>query len=205
MAKKRARSEAEELAALCAESRSTLTRAGRALHDDVGPQLAGAGILLSLVRSDFPKAALEVQEALSALDQAMERVRALSQELNPSPVDRLGLRNALLRLAEEDPRVEVTYSATAKPPREVASVLYETAAAAIRAAANAGAERIQVGVTGGAGLRLRVADDGRAAGRTRALAVTTKLAEAAGLAVTISTIKSTIVSISYAVRSSVGR
>ncbi len=205
MAKKRAPNEAEELAALCAQAQATLARAGRSLHDNVGPQLAGAGMLLSLVKSDFPKATPAVDDILAALDQAMVHVRALSQELNASPVDRLGLQHALRRFSTQDPRVEVTFSATAKPSREVASVLYEAAAAAIRAALNAGAKRVRVRVTGSAGMRVRVADDGRVAGRLRALAITTKLAQAAGATVTISTIKSTIVSISYGVRRSAGR
>ena len=200
MAKKHAPSEAEELAALCAQA-----RAGRSLHDNVGPQLAGAGMLLSLVKSDFPKAAPAVDDILTALDQAMVHVRALSQELNASPVDRLGMQHALRRFSNQDPRVDVTFSATAKPTREVASVLYEAAAAAIQAALNAGAERVQVSVTGSAGMRVRVSDNGRLAGRVRSLAIATKLAEAAGATVTISTIKSTIVSISYAVRRSAGR
>lgn len=95
----------DPLATLCAAAQATLARAGRRLHDDIGPQLAGAGILLSLVKSDHPKAAPAVQEVLSALDQAMESVRALSQELNASPVDRLGLRHALQRFSEQDPRI----------------------------------------------------------------------------------------------------
>lgn len=205
MAQKRVQSEAEELAALCADAQATLARAGRSLHDNVGPQLAGAGLLLSLVKSDFPKAGPAVQEVMTALDQAMEHVRALSQELNASPVDRLGLQHALRRFSTQDPRVEIAYSATATLSREAASAVYEAAAAAIRAAGDAGAKQIHVGVSGTAGVRVRVADDGRVAGRVRALAVATKLARTAGVTVTISTIKSTIVSISYAVRRSAGR
>src|SRR6187399_287792 len=99
-------SETEQLAALCAKAQASLARAGRSLHGDVGPQLAGAGLLLSLVKNDHPKAAPAVDEVLSALDTAMESVRALSQELNASPVDRLGLRHALQRFAERDAGVE---------------------------------------------------------------------------------------------------
>jgi signal transduction histidine kinase len=197
-------SETEQLAALCANTQATLARAGRALHDDVGPQLAGAGLLLSLVRNDFPKAASAVQDVLSALNKAMESVRALSQELNASPVDRLGLRHALQRFAENDPRVHVTYSATAMLSREAASALYEAAAAAIRTAADAGAKRVLVRVTGSAGMRVKIADDGRTAGRARALAVPLRLATASGLVVTVTTIKSTIVHISHAVRRTTG-
>jgi signal transduction histidine kinase len=197
--------EIDELATLCAASLATLARAGRTLHDDVGPELAGAGILLSLVKTDFPKAAPAVQEVLSALDKAMESVRALSQELNESPVDRIGLHRALLRFPEHDPRVEVAYSATATLSREAASAIYQIAAAAIRAAADSGAKRIRVSVTGSAGMRVRVTDDGRIAGRTRSLAVSKRLAETAGLTVAVTMGKSTIVLISHAVRRSAGR
>lgn len=162
-------------------------------------------MLLSLVKSDHPKAALAVQDVLSALGKAMESVRELSQELNASPVDRLGLRHALLRFSERDPRVSVDYSATAPMSRETASALYEATAAAIRAAQDAGAEDIRVSVTGSAGVRVRIADDGRTSRRKTTLAVPLKLAEAAGLAVAITTIKGTIVSISHAVRRSAGR
>jgi signal transduction histidine kinase len=195
--------EIDDLARLCATAQATLARAGRRLHDDIGPQLAGAGLLLSLVKSDHPKAAPAVQEVLSALDQAMESVRALSQELNASPVDRLGLRHALQRFSEQDARVEVIYSTTAALSRETASALYGAAAAAIGAATDAGASRIKVGVAGAG--KIRIIDDGRAAGRKRALAVPIKLAEASGLTVALTTGKSTIVSISHAVRRSAGR
>jgi len=205
MAKKRAPNEAEELAGLCANAHATLARAGRNLHDDVGPQLAGAGLLLSLVKADFPKAAPAIQEVLSALDGAMESVRALSQQLNASPVDRLGLRHALTRFADQNPAVELTYSATAVLSRETAAALYDLSAAAIRAAVNSEAERVRVNVTGTAGIRIRITDDGRSSGRTRALAVPVRLAQAAGLAIELSTGKSTIVSVSYAVRRSAGR
>ncbi|MEO5922905.1 MAG: histidine kinase [Bryobacteraceae bacterium] len=205
MAKQSAGSETEELAALCAKAHATLARAGRSLHDDVGPQLAGSGLLLSLVKSDFPKAAPAVEDVLVALNKAMESVRALSQELNASPVDRLGLRHALTRFSERDPRIEITYTATTTLSREAASAVYEAAAAAIRAAQDAEAKQIRVHVTGTAGISIRITDNGRAAGRKRALAVPLRLAQAAGIAITVTTGKSTIVAVSHALRRSTGR
>ncbi len=199
MAKKRGE-ETEELAALCAKAQASLARAGRRLHDDVGPQLVGAGLLLSIVKSDFPKAAPAVDDVMAALNTGMESVRALSQELNASPVDRVGLKHALSRFP-----VELAYDTTVTLSREVASSLYEAAAAAIRAALDAKAKRIHVDVTGKAGVRIRITDDGRATGRAKALAVPTLLAEAAGLGVAVTTGKSTIVSVSHAVRRTTGR
>ena len=63
-----------------------IERAGRILHDDVGSLLTASGLRLQLVKMDFPDAAAQVDEVLAILDDAMERLRALSQELAPSPV-----------------------------------------------------------------------------------------------------------------------
>lgn len=201
MAQKRAvrrtPSEAEQLAALCAEARADLANAGRALHDDIGPLLAGAGLLLS---GDVHNPA--VRDALEALDRAMECVRALSQKLNPSTVDRLGLEKALWRLAGETPGVHVFYEAAAGWPREAASAVFATIEAAVAAAIAAGAREVTVRVTGSARLSVRVEDDGRVSGRKKALAVPLALARAAGLATAHTTKRSTIVSITYAHRRS---
>ncbi|MGA3189396.1 MAG: histidine kinase [Bryobacteraceae bacterium] len=62
-----------------------LRRAGKTLHDDVAPLLIGAGLQLQLLRMDHPETAARVTEILATLDDAMERVRALSQQLAPSP------------------------------------------------------------------------------------------------------------------------
>jgi len=125
------RNEADELAALCAQARAELTKAGQAMHDDVGPLLTSAGFRLQLARMDVPEAATAINEALQILDQAMDQVRALSQKLNPSPAHRGGLKHALLQLAELDGTVTVVYSATAKVPVEIAAALYEAASAAV--------------------------------------------------------------------------
>jgi signal transduction histidine kinase len=63
----------------------TLRIAGQTLHDDVAPLLTGAGFQLQLLRMDHPETAAQVNEVLSVLDDAMERVRRLSQQLAPSP------------------------------------------------------------------------------------------------------------------------
>ena len=60
-----------------------LRRAGKTLHDDVGPLLAAAGLRLQLLRMDHPVAAHQVNELLATLEDAMDRIRALSQELSP--------------------------------------------------------------------------------------------------------------------------
>ena len=59
--------------------------AGKTLHDDVAPLLAGAGLQLQLLRMDHPEAAAQITETLAVLEDAMDRVRKLSQQLAPSP------------------------------------------------------------------------------------------------------------------------
>ncbi len=67
------------------ELRNQLRRAGKSLHDDVAPLLAGAGLQLQILRMDHPETAPQVAEILATLEGAMDRVRVLSQELAPSP------------------------------------------------------------------------------------------------------------------------
>ena len=55
----------------------------------------------------------------------------------------MGLHNALLELQQQHPEVDVTYSATAKLSRPVASAIYDAALQAVRAALSAKAERNQ--------------------------------------------------------------
>jgi signal transduction histidine kinase len=60
---------------------SKLERAGKILHDDVGPLLSAAGLRLQLIKMDFPETADRVREVTQVLDDAIDRVRAVSQEL----------------------------------------------------------------------------------------------------------------------------
>jgi signal transduction histidine kinase len=62
-----------------------LREAGKSLHDDVAPLLAGAGLQLQILRMDHPETAPQVTEILATLESAMDRVRELSQQLSPSP------------------------------------------------------------------------------------------------------------------------
>ncbi len=62
-----------------------IERAGKILHDEIGPLLSAAGLRLQLIKMDFPQTEDRVREVTEALDQAIDRVRALSQELRPFP------------------------------------------------------------------------------------------------------------------------
>lgn len=66
-------------------SATKIERAGRALHDEIGPLLSAAGLRLQLLRMDFPETSDRVREVTESLDGVIDRVRALGQELRPSP------------------------------------------------------------------------------------------------------------------------
>ena len=74
----------------------------RFLHDSVGQTLTALGLRLDLVRMDLdevaPETAKRVVEIQEIIGEMMERVREYSYELNPSTVERAGLRPALDRL-----------------------------------------------------------------------------------------------------------
>jgi signal transduction histidine kinase len=67
------------------ELQARIKRAGQTLHDDVAPLLTGAGLQLQLLRMDHPESAQQIDLVARILDDAMERVRQLSQQLAPSP------------------------------------------------------------------------------------------------------------------------
>jgi signal transduction histidine kinase len=58
-----------------------LQRAGKLLHDEIGPLLSAAGLRLQLIKMDFPETAGMVQEVTETLDAAIDRVRDVSREL----------------------------------------------------------------------------------------------------------------------------
>ena len=67
------------------ELKDQITHAGQTLHDDIAPLLVGAGLQLQILRMDYPELNSQVGEILTTLEDAMDRIRALSQELAPSP------------------------------------------------------------------------------------------------------------------------
>jgi signal transduction histidine kinase len=73
--------------------RKKIELVGQALHDEIGPLLSAAGLRLQLLRMDFPETAERVREITEVLDEAIDRVRALSQELKPSPFSAKRSRN----------------------------------------------------------------------------------------------------------------
>ncbi|HBY59970.1 MAG TPA: hypothetical protein DEH78_09110 [Solibacterales bacterium] len=79
-------------------------KVSRLLHDDVGQTLSAVGLQLDVLRLDFerqiPEIGKHVHEIQALLATAIERVRELNFELNPSIVERVGLACALDRLGE---------------------------------------------------------------------------------------------------------
>jgi signal transduction histidine kinase len=199
-----AKSDIEQVAALYVQARGALVRAGRALHDHVGSSLSAAGVQLQLLRMDVPAAQARIDETLRTLEEALDQVRALSQDLCPSPAYRGGLKQALRRLADQNAssrcHIDVECSATAAVPAEIAAALYEAGAAAVEQALQKGATRVSITVRGTSRLVLSIADDGRKSGRARALSAIGTLAREQGLVFECTTGKSTIVSIRYAIR-----
>jgi len=76
--------------------------ASKFLHDTVGQNLTALGLQLDLVRMDLespaPEACQRIEEVQKVLGTIMEDVREYSYRLNPSTVERAGLRSALDRL-----------------------------------------------------------------------------------------------------------
>jgi signal transduction histidine kinase len=94
---------AQMLFAAINEHEAVLARVSRLLHDDVSQILSAVGLQLDAMRMDFrgqapamDGRAAEIQELL---EQAIEQLRDISNELNPSIVERAGLQFALDRLA----------------------------------------------------------------------------------------------------------
>jgi signal transduction histidine kinase len=144
----------------------------RFLHDSVGQNLTAFGLQLDLIRMDLETTAPEIcgriAEAQKVLEEMMEAVREYSYELNPSTVERAGLRTALDRLAvrvrDRFPgtlRLNVDPSLKLDP--KVASAMYYVAQEAVEnAVQHAGCTMIEVTVRQSRnGSYLEVKDNGR--------------------------------------------
>src|SRR4051812_11366804 len=77
-------------------------RVSRILHDEVGQVLSAVGLQLDVLKLDYreknPDITERVNEIQKMLDHAVQQVRSLSYDLNPSVVERAGLHMALDRL-----------------------------------------------------------------------------------------------------------
>src|ERR1035438_3718930 len=90
---------AQMLFAAIQEHDAALDGLARVLHDDVSQVLSAVGLQLDAMRMDFrdqapglDDRAVEIQ---TMLEQVIEQLRDISNELNPSIVERAGLQFAL--------------------------------------------------------------------------------------------------------------
>jgi len=204
-------STAHELAEACVAARRERHRASRMLHDEVGSLLAVAGLRLQLLQMDYPEASEPASELAAALDAAMQKIRTLMKELDPSPIARTGLQNALIDLANRyrdgfgvDVRVKYAATATAEP--DIAEGMYLAAADVVGVAAfTPGVTRITIAVSGSKVPAVRISFDGNPRGVRAKLAAVALLAYYGGLHFEVATKQGTIVAIRYALRRSAGR
>lgn len=196
--------EPQRLANELFETRCRLRAVGRLLHDHIGPLLSAAGIRLELLRSDRPETASTVEHALVALEEAMERVRGLSRELNPPPAAHLGLKKALSNLVEAQRKsftgtIRFSYTALLIPPDDVAASVYETVGAVLaRAASDRSVTRMAVSVRGARNLIVTIESNGSARWPRTELAALARRVRPAGIVLDPLTKQGTIVSIRYA-------
>jgi signal transduction histidine kinase len=159
---------------------------------------------------DFPNAAERLNEVMQTLDDAMERVRAVSQRLNPSPVHRTGLKNALEQLVDSyrekfNGKIRFVSTSSALPPLEAAAAIYEAAAIAVRdAVERAGASRIEINISGSKRLSVRVKDNGKARGTDPQLTMAALVARHLNVTLGVTTGKGTIVWIHHDLRRTPG-
>jgi two-component system, NarL family, sensor histidine kinase DegS len=131
-------------------------RVSRTLHDEVGQVLSAVGLQLDVLRLDFqdrvPEIAARTVEIQKLLDRAMSEVRALSYDLNPAVVERVGLQNALDRLVGRfrnrfSGSIRFLFDSSVRVPREVGNAWYKIAEHALEnALKHAGASKIEVHV-----------------------------------------------------------
>jgi signal transduction histidine kinase len=198
--------ESQRLANELFETQSKLRAAGRVLHDQIGPLLSAAGIRLDLLRADHPQTASAVQDALLALEEAMECVRRLSRELNPPPSAHLGLKRALSNLVVEQQDFfvgEILFSCSTSimPPHDVIAAVYDAVSAALaRAASDHSATRLRISARGARNLVVMIESNGRARWPPKDLAALARRVRPAGIVLDASTKQGTIVAIHYAPR-----
>ncbi len=148
------------------------TTVSRFLHDSVGQNLTALGLQLDLVRMDLetvsPETCARVGEIQKLLEVMMESVREYSYELNPSTVERAGLRAALDRLAirtraRYPGALRLNVDPFLKIDPKLANTMYQIAQEALgNAVQHSGCSTIEIAVKSTrTGTSLEVRDNGR--------------------------------------------
>jgi len=142
------------------------------LHDSVGQNMTALGLQLDLIRMDLepisPELCSRIVGIQKILESMMEQVREYSFELNPSTVERAGLRTALDRLAARfqgrfTGAVRLNVDPSLKLDHRIASAMYHIAQEAIEnAAQHASCSALEIAVKSSRnGTFLEVRDNGR--------------------------------------------
>jgi signal transduction histidine kinase len=148
------------------------TMVSRFLHDSVGQNLTALGLQLDLIRMDLasvsPETCLRVGEIQKLLEEMMESVREYSYELNPSTVERAGLRPALDRMvgrirARFPGTLRVNVDPSLKLDPKLATALYQILQEGVEnAVQHSGCSAIEIAVKSTrTGTVLEVRDNGR--------------------------------------------
>src|ERR1700684_2030759 len=123
------------------EHEAVLSRVSRLLHDDVSQVLSAVGLQLDAMRMDFREQAPGVDgratEIQELLEQAIEQLRDISNELNPSIVERAGLQFALDRLIDKARKnfpgtLRLHYDPVTRVPTAVAKIFYKIGECAVQ-------------------------------------------------------------------------
>ena len=131
---------AQMLFAAVNEHEAALSRVSRLLHDDVSQVLSAVGLQLDAMRMDFRAEAPGIEERAAEiqnmLEQVIEQLRDISNELNPSVVERAGLQFALDRLAGKARKtfsgaIRLHFDSTARVPTTIAKTFYKIAECAV--------------------------------------------------------------------------
>ena len=131
-------------------------RVSRLLHDEVGQVLSAVGLLLDVLKLDYrsqiPELTERIHEIQKMLDHAVQQVRSLSYDLNPSVVERAGLQMALDRLVgryreQFAGSLRYLYDSSVRVPLPIGNAWYKIAELALEnALAHAEATRIEIHV-----------------------------------------------------------
>jgi len=131
-------------------------RVSRLLHDEVGQVLSAVGLQLDVLKLDFrgqvPEITERINEIQKMLDNAVQQVRSLSYDLNPSVVERAGLHMALDRLvgrfrAQFAGSLRYLYDSSVRVPVPIGNAWYKITELALEnAIKHADASRIEVHV-----------------------------------------------------------
>jgi signal transduction histidine kinase len=162
---------ARKLVAMVNAREQESVRVAAFLHDDVGQVLSAVGLQLDVLRMDLCDRAPEIVERTAEIQQvlgaAVERLRNLSYELNPSIVERAGFQFALDRLIghqrdQFQGSIRFLYDSSVRPPREMANIMFKIAEHGLdNAVRHSRAQQIEVLVRPtGRGTTLEIRDNG---------------------------------------------